>query len=142
MFSFGFVEFGVNIGFLQTHLTFGKDFTLAVEMKQVAQQEAERARFLVEKVSDISLVVLGPPWFSCVFCSFQAEQKKKATVISAEGDSEGARLMADAFGKAGEALVELRKIEAAEDIAYQLSRSKNITYLPSGQHALLNLPAQ
>lgn len=35
---------------LQTHLTFGRDFTLAVEMKQVAQQEAERARFLVEKV--------------------------------------------------------------------------------------------
>jgi len=31
-------------------LTFGKEFTEAVEMKQVAQQEAERARFLVEKV--------------------------------------------------------------------------------------------
>lgn len=36
--------------FLQTHLTFGKEFTEAVEMKQVAQQEAERARFVVEKV--------------------------------------------------------------------------------------------
>lgn len=36
--------------FLQTHLTFGKEFTEAVEMKQVAQQEAERARFIVEKV--------------------------------------------------------------------------------------------
>lgn len=35
---------------LQTHLTFGKEFTQAVELKQVAQQEAERARFLVEKV--------------------------------------------------------------------------------------------
>lgn len=35
---------------LQTHLTFGKEFTEAVEMKQVAQQEAERARFVVEKV--------------------------------------------------------------------------------------------
>ena len=35
----------------QTHLTFGREFTEAVEMKQVAQQEAERARFLVEKVS-------------------------------------------------------------------------------------------
>jgi len=34
----------------QTHLTFGKEFTEAVEMKQVAQQEAERARFVVEKV--------------------------------------------------------------------------------------------
>lgn len=34
----------------QTHLTFGKEFTQAVELKQVAQQEAERAKFLVEKV--------------------------------------------------------------------------------------------
>lgn len=40
-----------HIAFLQTHLTFGKEFTEAVEMKQVAQQEAERARFVVEKVS-------------------------------------------------------------------------------------------
>lgn len=34
----------------QTHLTFGSEFTQAVEMKQVAQQDAERARFVVEKV--------------------------------------------------------------------------------------------
>lgn len=40
-----------HIASLQTHLTFGKEFTEAVEMKQVAQQEAERARFVVEKVS-------------------------------------------------------------------------------------------
>jgi len=35
---------------MQTHLTFGRDFTEAVESKQVAQQEAERARYLVERV--------------------------------------------------------------------------------------------
>lgn len=39
-----------RVVFVQTHLTFGKEFTEAVEMKQVAQQEAERARFIVEKV--------------------------------------------------------------------------------------------
>ena len=57
-------------------------------MKQVAQQEAEKARFLVEK----------------------AEQIKKANVISAEGDSAAADLIASAMGKAGEGLVELRRI--------------------------------
>lgn len=36
---------------LQTHLTFGKEFTEAVELKQVAQQDAEKARYLVEKVN-------------------------------------------------------------------------------------------
>jgi prohibitin 1 len=101
-----------------THLTFGKEFTAAVELKQVAQQEAERARFLVEK----------------------AEQQKKAAVISAEGDSQAASLLAKAFGDAGEALVELRRLEAAEDIALQLSRSRNVAYLPPGQQTLLSLP--
>ncbi|XP_046376668.1 prohibitin 1-like [Haliotis rufescens] len=101
-----------------THLTFGKEFTEAVEMKQVAQQDAERARYIVEK----------------------AEQQKKAAVISAEGDSSAANLLAKAFGEAGEGLVELRKIEAAEDIAYQLSRTRNVIYLPSGQQTLLALP--
>lgn len=72
--------------------------------------------------------------------SFQAEQQKKATVISAEGDSQAASLLAKAFGEAGEGLVELRRIEAAEDIAYQLSKSRNVVYLPSGQQTLLSLP--
>ncbi len=102
----------------QTHLTFGKEFTQAVELKQVAQQEAERARFLVEK----------------------AEQQKRAAVVSAEGDSQAAKLLAVAFGEAGEGLVELRRIEAAEDIAYQLSKSRNVVYLPNGQQTLLSLP--
>lgn len=101
-----------------THLNFAREFTQAVEMKQVAQQEAERARYLVEK----------------------AEMTKKSAVITAEGDSEGAKLLAIAFREAGEGLVELRKLEAAEDIAYQLSISRNVTYLPQGQQTLLSLP--
>nr|CAD7578299.1 unnamed protein product [Timema californicum] len=104
--------------FLQTHLTFGKEFTQAVELKQVAQQDAEKARFLVEK----------------------AEQQKKAAVISAEGDAQAAILLAKSFGDAGEGLVELRRIEAAEDIAYQLSRSRQVAYLPAGQNVLLSMP--
>jgi len=101
-----------------THLTFGREFTTAVELKQVAQQEAERARFLVEK----------------------AEQQKKAAVISAEGDSQAASLLAKSFGESGEALVELRRLEAAEEIANQLSMARNVVYLPHGQQTLLSLP--
>nr|QBH74219.1 prohibitin [Franklinothrips vespiformis] len=114
-------QFGVILDDISiTHLTFGKEFTHAVELKQVAQQEAERARFLVEK----------------------AEQQKKAAVITAEGDAQAAVLLAKSFGDAGEGLVELRRIEAAEDIAFQLSRSRQVSYLPTGQNLLLNLPAQ
>ena len=88
-------------------------------MKQVAQQEAEKARFLVEK----------------------AEQQKKASVITAEGDSQAAALLAKSFGDSGEALVELRRLEAAEDIASMLSRSRNVIYLPQGQQNLLKIPS-
>jgi len=101
-----------------THLTFGREFTAAVELKQVAQQEAEKARFVVEK----------------------AEQLKKAAIISAEGDSQAAGLLAKAFGDAGEALVELRRLEAAEEIANNLAKSRNVIYLPGNQNTLLNLP--
>lgn len=101
-----------------THLTFGKEFTQAVELKQVAQQDAEKARFLVEK----------------------AEQQKKAAVISAEGDAQAASLLAKSLAEAGEGLVELRRIEAAEEIAHNLSKSRQVSYLPQGQNVLLNLP--
>lgn len=86
-------------------------------MKQVAQQEAEKARFLVER----------------------AEQQKKAAIISAEGDATAASMLAKALGDAGDGLVELRRIEAAEDIAYQLARSRQVAYLPAGPGLLLNL---
>ncbi len=38
-------------------------------------------------------------------------------------------------------LIELRRIEAAEDIAGQLSKSRNIVYLPHGPQMLLNISA-
>ncbi|XP_018301372.1 protein l(2)37Cc [Mycetomoellerius zeteki] len=112
--QFGFILDDISL----THLTFGKEFTQAVELKQVAQQDAEKARFLVEK----------------------AEQQKKAAIISAEGDAQAASLLAKSLAEAGEGLVELRKIEAAEDIAHNLSKSRQVAYLPSGLNVLLNLP--
>ncbi|XP_011873293.1 PREDICTED: protein l(2)37Cc [Vollenhovia emeryi] len=112
--QFGLILDDISI----THLTFGKEFTQAVELKQVAQQDAEKARFLVEK----------------------AEQQKKASIISAEGDAQAASLLATSLAEAGDGLVELRRIEAAEDIAYNLSKSRQVAYLPSGLNVLLNIP--
>lgn len=100
-------------------MAFGKDFADAVELKQVAQQDAERARFLVEK----------------------AEQQKRAAILTAEGDTKAAELLAKSFMHSGEGMIELRKIEAAEDIAHQLSSSRGVVWIPSGQSMLLNLPS-
>jgi len=100
-------------------LTFGREFTQAVEQKQVAQQEAERARFVVEK----------------------AEQEKQAAIIRAEGESSAAKVISDALVSSGQGLIELRRIEAAKEIASTLAQSRNVTYLPSNsnQSMLLNL---
>ena len=70
----------------------------------------------------------------------KAEQLKQAAIVSAQGDSQAASLLAKAFGDAGEALVELRRIEAAEEIAGNLAKSRNVIYLPGNQSTLLNLP--
>ena len=115
----GAQQFGVVLDDISiTHLTFGREFTAAVEAKQVASQEAEKAKFLVEK----------------------AEQVKTASIISAEGDSEAAELLAKAFKSQGEGLVELRRIETAEEIADHMAQSRNVVYLPTGQSTLLSLP--
>uniref|UniRef100_A0A182VUL0 Band 7 domain-containing protein n=1 Tax=Anopheles minimus TaxID=112268 RepID=A0A182VUL0_9DIPT len=112
-------QFGVILDDISiTHLTFGKEFTQAVEMKQVAQQDAEKARFLVEK----------------------AEQMKQAAIITAEGDASAAQMLARSLKESGDGLIELRRIEAAEDIAYQMSRARGVSYLPAGQQTLLSLP--
>lgn len=92
-----------------THLTFGREFTQAVEHKVVAQQEAERAKFIVMK----------------------AEQQKLAAIIRAEGEATSAKLIANAL-KAGPGFVDLRQIQAARQIAIKLSQSPNITYIPRG----------
>ena len=71
----------------------------------------------------------------------QAEQQKRAAITSAEGDKVAAELLSAAFARAGNGLIELRRIEAAEDIAYQMSQSRNVVYLPQNQTTLLNLGA-
>lgn len=91
-------------------MTFGKEFTKAVEEKQIAQQEAERARFIVEK----------------------AEQERQANVIRAEGEAEAADTISKAVAKSGDGLVLIRRLESQKDIAQILARNPNISYLPSG----------
>ena len=41
--------------------------------------------------------------------------------------------------QAGEGLVELRRIEAAEDIANNMAQSRNVVYLPQVPHQMLPL---
>merc|ERR1719343_1086906 len=100
-----------------THLTYGKEFAKAIEEKQVAEQEAERQKFIVAK----------------------SEQERQATVIRSEGEAEAAKMISDALKEHGGGLIEVRRIDAAKDIAEALSKSPNVMYLPQGQQMLLNV---
>jgi prohibitin 1 len=93
-----------------THLMFSKEFTTAIESKQVAQQEAERSKFVVMK----------------------AEQEKRASVIRAEGESQAAELISNALKEGGTGMIEVKRIDAAREIAETLANSRNVVYLPSG----------
>jgi len=96
-----------------THLTFGREFMTAIEAKQVASQEAERQQWVVKR----------------------AEQERQAVVTRAEGEAEAAMIITEAIESTGNALIEVRRIDAAKDIAKKLQRSRNVVYLPTSGSA-------
>eukprot|EP00959_Pyramimonas_sp_CCMP1952_P228429 4775904-Pyramimonas_sp.AAC.1 len=96
-------------------LTFGKEYTAAIEAKQVAQQDAERAKFIVDK----------------------ALQDKKSAIIRAEGEAESARMIGQAMST-NPAFLALRRIEAARDISQTIANSQNRVFLNT-ESLLLNL---
>merc|ERR1712086_610147 len=106
-----------------TTLTFGDEFARAIEQKQVAEQMAKRAEYMVQR----------------------KEHEKAALIIKAQAEKESADLMRQSSAK-GNGFVQLRKIEACKTIAETLSRSRNVAYLPSsgggGSNLLLGLNHQ
>ncbi|RDX49896.1 hypothetical protein OH76DRAFT_1403133 [Lentinus brumalis] len=100
-----------------THVAFSPEFTHAVEAKQVAQQTALRAAFLVD----------------------QAIQEKQSIIVRAQGEARSAELIGEAV-RQNKGFLQLRRLEAARDIANLLAASDNRVMLDS-QGLLLNVAA-
>jgi len=98
-----------------THLSFSPEYARAVEAKQVAQQDAERAKY----------VVIG------------AQQEKKTIITRAKGEAQSAELIGTAV-KRNPGFMKLRRIDAARDIADVVAHSGNKVYL-NADSLLLNL---
>ncbi|PPQ65871.1 hypothetical protein CVT26_000805 [Gymnopilus dilepis] len=98
-----------------THVAFSAEFTHAVEAKQVAQQTALRAAYLVD----------------------QAVQEKQSIIVRAQGEAKSAELVGEALRK-NKGFLELRRLEAARDIAAMIAQSQNKVMLDS-QSLLLNI---
>lgn len=98
-----------------TNIQFGTEFASAIEAKQIAQQDAQRSAFIVEK----------------------AIQEKQSTIVKAEGEALSATMIGDAIAK-NPAFIQLRKIEAAREVAQIMSKASNKVMLNSDA-LLLNL---
>merc|ERR1711957_305703 len=98
-----------------THLSFSPEYARAVEAKQVAQQDAERAKY----------IVIG------------AQQEKQTIITKARGEAESATLIGTAVKK-NPGFMKLRRIDAAKEIATIVSKSGNKIYL-NADSLLLNL---
>ncbi|XP_060578723.1 prohibitin-2-like [Ruditapes philippinarum] len=92
-----------------TDLTFSKEYAAAVESKQVAQQDAQRSVFFVDR----------------------AIQEKAQKIVQAEGEATAAELIGKAMSL-NPGYLKLRKIRAAQNIARTLSQSQNRVYLNAG----------
>jgi len=91
-----------------THLAFSKEYTAAVEAKQVALQDSQRARYIVEK----------------------ALQEKKTIIIKAEGEAKSAELIGGAI-RENPAFLQLRRIDAAKEVASTIQNVQGKVYLDS-----------
>jgi len=92
-----------------TELSFGKDYSAAVESKQVAQQEAQRAVFVVER----------------------ALQEKQQKIVQAEGEAKAAEMLGEAISR-NPGYLKLRKLRASGTIAKTISAAQNRVYLNAG----------
>jgi prohibitin 2 len=91
-----------------THVTFSPVFAESVEAKQIAQQTAQKAAYLVD----------------------QAIQEKQATIVRAQGEAKSAELIGEAIKKS-RGFLQLRRLEAAKEIAQQVANGGNRVMLDS-----------
>jgi len=92
-----------------TELSFGREYAAAVESKQVAQQEAQRAAFVVDR----------------------AIQEKQQKIVQAEGEAKAAEMLGEAISR-NPGYLKLRKLRASSQIAKTISQSQNRVYLNAG----------
>lgn len=98
-----------------TSVQFSEEFSKAVEAKQIAQQDAQRSFFIVER----------------------AKQERQSIILRAEGEAQAAKMIGEAIQK-NPAFLDLRRIEAARDISHIVAAGANRIFLNSDS-LLLNL---
>lgn len=89
-----------------TELSFGKEYAAAVESKQVAQQEAQRAAFIVDK----------------------ARQERQQKIVAAEGEAQAAQMLGEGLSK-NPGYLKIRKLAASKSISKSVCERGFFTFL-------------
>jgi len=116
--------------FLLRNITFNKEYSDSVEQKQVAQQQAERAKFLVEserqEAERVRVKAQGEADATVTHAKADAESR----IIAAKAEAEALRQVSDAL-KQNPDLLTYRYIE-------KIAPSIQTILIPSGQNFLLD----
>jgi prohibitin 1 len=100
------------------HLGFSPEYSRAIEKKAVQQQLAEMQKFIV----------------------LRDEELKNAQIIRSEAEAEAAKLINEAVKTFGATQIEIKKLEAAMNIAHYLAKNPNVSFVPGNISGnLLNL---
>jgi prohibitin 1 len=100
------------------HLGFSPEYSRAIEKKAVQQQLAEMQKFIV----------------------LRDEELKNAQIIRSEAEAEAAKLINQAVKTYGATQIEIKKLEAAVNIAHSLAKNPNVSFVPGNVSGnLLNL---
>lgn len=101
-----------------TNISFGSEYSAAVERKQIAQQDAEKAKYVVLK----------------------AKQTKTSRIIQAKAEARAVKEISAAMqGNPG--YLELKRIDRAKQVAQVIAKSANRVYLNS-DNLLFNFAAE
>ena len=122
----------ILVDFVLRNITFSPEYAASVEQKQIAEQQAQQAKFIVEQRKQ------------------EAEQARQvaqgtadAAVIRAKGDAEARIIAAEAEAKALDLLAQALK-DKPELLTYQyinkLSPNVSVMFLPSDSPFLFPLP--
>lgn len=93
------------------------EYIKSIERKQVEQQEVERLKYVV----------------------MMNEEEKIADIIKAEGESESAKLIAEATKNYGEGYIEMQKMNATKEIIKNLAQNPNVGFIPENNNILLSM---
>jgi len=117
--------------FLLRNIAFGEEYAKAVEQKQIAQQQAQQAVYVVEQRKQ-----------EAEQARQQAQGQADAAVIAAKGAADARLIQADAEARANQLLAQSLTPELLQyQYIVKLSPNVQTIFVPSGNQFILPLPS-